>query len=288
MKKVKFLLIMFVFVIVFSSCQSSNTISFYSNASFLKVHTKEAHCFSFSLTLFSKNKMNKIDFINAEGLGFEQNELTVNITDITTDEVNRFKYKDFYAKSLLVEIKPIEKLDTISISAIILKVDNETHKITFTNSIEHEFSEGLIFSEDLEIRTIPNEFSSSVLEEGVNSSFVYEFSSQQDLTIEQIYCLDFFDAEISGIRIDDITIENASLPFEVKKGQNIAISILYKATDVTAMDYITTNLYFSYKTNQDVDSKENAVIVVFDPVYPIYNNNTSHINTIIDTLISEK
>ena len=285
MKKVGTLLALLIIISFLTSCNSNDILDFYSNASLVKVHSVEASTLSFSLTLFSKEKINNVDYISVEGLGFEPGDLSVEITDNTIDEVSLYKYKGLQAKCILVEIKPVTSLGKVTISALVIKVDNNIQKVSFPNYIQHEFADGIIYSEDLEIRVIPCDFASSVLGDAEDSTYVYQFAAQKDLRIEKVYCLDYFDIEVVGIRIDDTSIENVSLPYDVKKGQDVAIRIHFKPKNLTTADYVETNLYFTYKTNQEDDLKENSFIIVFDPVYPILNNDSSNINNIVDRLV---
>ena len=269
---------------LFTAC--NNNQDFYSNASFFKVNTKEETCLSFHLTMFSKKKIKVVEFLGAEGTGFEQGELTVNIIDSTIDEISNKKFKGFYAKTLLIEIMPNAELETITISAMLFNVDNENRKVSFSNNIKHEFSKGINFSEILEIRFIPVEFSSAAI--GNGSSFGYDFVAMENITLQDIYCLDFVNVRIVEIRIDDIAVENAALPFDVQEEQKVSIILIYETESLTEFDYAMTNLYFSFNTEQDSELRNNAFIIIFDPIYPIMNNDTSHIRNFIEKLIAEK
>jgi len=269
---------------VFSAC--NNNQDFYSTASLVKVNTKEENNLCFSLTMFSKKKIKNIDFLGAEGTGFEQGQLTVNIIDSTVDKISNKKFKGFYVKTLLIEILSNAELNTIIISAMLFNVDNENRKVSFSTDIKHEFSKGIYYSDILEIRFIPLEFSSVAI--GSGAPFGYDFVAKQNITLRDIYCLDFLDIHILEILIDDIAVDNAALPFEVQAGQKVSIILTYEAESLTEFDYTITNLYFSFNTEQDSELYYNTFVINFDQIYPIMNNDTSHIKSLIEKLIAEK
>ena len=93
-------------IFLFSGCSSGQreTADFMNNASNIFVNSKSLNTLSFRVALFSKQKIEKIDYVGIAGVNVNNNDYTVNIIDNNIDVLNSYKYKDLYIKYIMVEI----------------------------------------------------------------------------------------------------------------------------------------------------------------------------------------
>jgi hypothetical protein len=272
-------------IFLFSGCSSGQweTADFMNNASNVFVNSKSLNTLSFNVALFSKQKIEKIDYVGIAGVNVNNNDYTVNIIDNNIDVLNSYKYKDLYIKYIMVEIIAKGDVKNCTIKNIILNVDGVRQSLSFSTPVNHIFSEGDIFTEELQISVIPNEFPSSFIN-NEQEVVTYKFYATEDVVLQGIRLDNFLSVANVVYAIGEENPHSAHFPINVKKGETISISFSFTSDSANELSYVATNLYFDYLTKADNKKLFNSVSVVFDPVYPVFNNDATNINKIVDSL----
>ena len=183
----------------------------------------------------------------------------------------------------MVEITGKDNIKNCTFENLILNVDGVRQSLSFSTPVNHIFSEGNIFTEGLQISVIPNEFPSSFIN-NEQESVTYEFYATEDVVLQDIRFDDFLSVSDVIYAIGDEDAHNAEFPISVKKGETIRISFSFTSNSANELSYVATNIYFDYLTKSDNTKHFNSVFVVFDPVYPIIENDNTKINKIVDSL----
>ena len=236
-------------IFLFSGCSSGQreTADFMNNASNIFVNSKSLNTLSFNVALFSKQKIEKIDYVGIAGVNVNNNDYTVNIIDSNIDVLNSYKYKDLYIKYIMVEIIAKGDVENCTIKNIILNVDGVRQSLSFSTPVNHIFSEGNVFTEELQISVIPNEFPSSFInnEQGV---VTYKFYATEDVVLQGIRLDNFLSVANVVYAIGEENPHSAHFPINVKKGETISISFSFTSDSANELSYVATNLYFDYLT----------------------------------------
>lgn len=272
-------------IFLFSGCSSGQreTADFMNNASSIFINSKSLNTLSFNVALFSKQKIEKIDYVGIEGVNVNNNDYTVNIIDNNIDVLNSYKYKDLYIKYIMVEISAKDNIKNCTFENLILNVDGVRQSLSFSTPVNHIFSEGNIFTEELQISVIPNEIPSSFIN-NEQALVTYEFYATEDVVLQGIRIDDFLSVSNVIYAIGDKDAHNADFPISVKKGETIRISFSFTSDSANELSYVATNLYFDYLTKADNKKLFNSVLVVFDPIYPVFDGDTTNINKIVESL----
>lgn len=272
-------------IFLFSSCTSEQQeiANFMNTASNIFINSKSSDVLSFNVALFSKEKISQIDYIGLEGTNVNNDDYIVNIIDNNIDVLNSYKYKGLYIKYIMVEITGKDNIKNCTFENLILNVDGVRQSLSFSTPVNHIFSEGNIFTEGLQISVIPNEFPSSFIN-NEQESVTYEFYATEDVVLQDIRFDDFLSVSNVIYAIGDEDAHNAEFPISVKKGETIRISFSFTSNSANELSYVATNIYFDYLTKSDNTKHFNSVFVVFDPVYPIIENDNTKINKIVDSL----
>ncbi|HHZ02213.1 MAG TPA: hypothetical protein GX396_04655 [Tissierellia bacterium] len=186
----------------------------------------------------------------------------------------------------MLEITKKGAVQSCEFNNLVLNVDGERRDISFSTPVKHKFDEGNIFTEALQISVIPNEFASSYINNS-DAGATYEFNATEDLTIERIFFDDFLEPIDITYSINNAQSQSATFPITVKKGEQVKISFSFDSKKVDTNSYISTNLFFEYKTTNNATNIHNSVVVVFDPIYPIMDNDVKDIEQLIDVIISQ-
>jgi len=289
--KISCLILLVVVTITLSACFSS-TPEFGSNGSNVFVHTKSPDILSFQVALFSKSKIKNIEYIDIEGKSITgEEEFAVEILNNNVDELDSYKYRGLHITNVMIDISVEEtekEIDSYEISKIVLNIDGKQCEVILDTPIIHEISEngGNTFTEELRISVIPNEFSSRWLN-NPEQSVIYEFHATEELMINKVHFSDFVEATNITIALDDSEFKNAEFPIHVNQGQEVKIGMSFSSKVADQLSYVSTNLYFDYVTAKDNTERFNSAVVVFDPISPISDGDTSHIDTLIDSLFEE-
>ncbi len=272
-------------IFLFSSCtnRQQETADFMNTASNIFINSKSLDTLSFNVALFSERKIDKIDYIGIEGTNVNNDDYTVNLIDNNIDVLNSYKYKGLYIKYIMVEITAKDNIKNCTFENLILNVDGVRQSLSFSTPVNHIFSEGNIFSEELQISVIPNEFPSSFInnkQEGVT----YEFYATEDVVLQDIRFDDFLSVSNVIYAIGDEDAHNANFPISVKKGETIRISFSFISNSANELSYVATNIYFDYLTKFDNEKHFNSASIVFDPIYPVIENDNTNIDKIVDSL----
>lgn len=278
---ISFILIIFLFAGC-SGGQQENA-DFINNASNFFINSKSSDTLSFNVAFFSKRKIDKIDYIGIEGVNINNDDYIVNIIDNNIGALNSYKYKGLYIKYIMVEITAKDNIKNCAFENLILNVDGVRQSLKFSTPVNHIFSEGNIFAEELQISVIPNEFPSSFIN-NKQECVTYEFYATEDVELQGIRFDDFLSVSNVIYAIGDEDPHNADFPIDVKKGETIKISFSFTSNSANELSYVATNIYFDYLTKSDNEKLFNSVFIVFDPIYPIVENDTTNINKIIDSL----
>lgn len=282
-----------IFVItLFPACADSNsgnqnkTVDFSSNASEILINSKSPDVLSFNIALFSNKKISDVQYIGLEGININNADFNVEIIDNGTDALDGYKYKGLYTKCIMLEITKTGSTKSCEFNNIVLNVDGERRNISFSTPVKHQFIEGNIFTEVLQISVVPNEFASSYINNGEQGA-IYKFNATEDLTIESIFFDDFLEPLDVTYSINNAKSQNATFPIAVKKGQQIKIGFSFSSTKATTNSYISTNLFFEYKTTNNSTNLHNSAVVVFDPIYPLKDKDFTNIDKLIDAVIPQ-
>lgn len=287
MKKLSLGIAMIFALLFLTSCNwSVPQQAFYYNSSQIYVHSESEDNLTFDIAVFSKEKLSEVKGVGIESTTNESEDFLITITDQTVDQLKKHRYKGLYTNVLSVELKPQNKVKECVINRLILNLNGQPQKIEFKTPIRHKFSGGNKFTEELRPAVIPNDFSSSFINQ-TNELFIYEFNASQNITLTKISCLDFLKIHGLTIWINDIKTDHANLPLEIKSGQNVKLGFNYTGNTLTEMDYVATNLKIEYTKGSDNTPLSNEVFLIFHPIYPIENNDYSHIDKMIHSIIKE-
>ncbi len=288
MKKlsVKGLLLLLILVTICSCAGGKAKKDFYSNASELLVNSANEDVLSFGFTLFTKTKVSKVECIGLDGPGINYQDYNVEILDNNVDQLNEYRYRGLYVQTLLITITPRVSIEKCNITRIHLNVDGEKHKVDFPNPLIHDFTYGNIFTEELRIAIIPNEFPSSFINDS-EQLMTYMFTATEDVVLEEIACTDFLELTDFLIRENGVLVENSAFPVSFSAGSDVDISFRYTSDLANECSYVATNLIFKYREALNNEELINMVQLIFDPIYPISDDNTSPLDHLIDRLISD-
>jgi len=280
----KVLLLLFILVTVCSCAGGEAKEDFYSNASELLVNSASEGVLSFGFTLFTKTKIYKVECIGLDGPGINYQDYNVEVLDNNVDQLNEYRYKGLYVQTLLITITPRVSIEKCNITRIHLNVDGEKHKVDFPHPLIHDFTYGNFFTEELRIAIIPNEFPSSFINDS-EQQLTYMFTATEDVVLEEIACTDFLELTDFLIRENGVLVGDSAFPVSFSAGSDVDISFRYTSDLANECSYVATNLIFKYRKASNNEELVNMVQLIFDPIYPISDNNTSPLDHLIDCLI---
>jgi len=254
---------------------------FLTNSSHVYINTECSSAVSFHLALFSKQKIHEIKFAGLEGNDIYNESLDVDIYQNDSDIINSYKYQGYHLKYIMIEIKPnSDEVIDCNFERIALNVDGVIRKISFTKPVEHKFSGGNIFTEPLQISVVPNDMPSAYIND-TSQYVIYEFLATEDIMLQEIRFSDFIYPANVTYTIDGSESMEAVFPISVSKGQRLKISFSFMSETADKFSYVTNNIYFDYLTESGM-SFYNSAVIVFDPIFPILDNNLSPIRTLYD------
>lgn len=275
-------------LIAFSACvKDAGSNEFMTNASHVFVTSTSPNSFSFNLALFTKEPIGKVECLGLEGESINSSDYSVSVIDNNTDLLNNYSYKGWHIKYCMIEITAAEGVERCSFERIVLNIDGTAQKVSFTRPIEHVYSEGNVFSDVLRISVFPNEFPSSFINDESQSA-VFEFYAVEDISLNGIRFDDHLQASEAVYSIDNSEPIRAEFPIELKKGQTIRIALSLGSDTLGHADYVITNVYFEFTKAFDNARSRCGGVVVFDPIYPIMGSDVSGIDSMIDTILSER
>ncbi len=279
------LMTLILIISILSACSNENQITddFLSTAPNVFINSKCSDVLSFNIALFSKKKINQIDYIGLEGANIINDDYNVNIIDNNIDALNTYEYKGLYIKYIMVEIKCKNNTKKCNFDNLIINVDGVRKSLHFSTPVNHQFTEGNVFTEGLQMLVMPNEFPSNFINND-QESVTYEFYATEDVVLQDIYFEDFLSISNVIYAIGDEDAHNAKFPINIKKGNTIRISLSFSSESANALSYLATNIYFYYLTKSNNEKHFNSAFVVFDPIYPLSENDNTNINKIIDSL----
>lgn len=271
------------FLVSSCSMKYQSTAQVLSTASNIFVNTKSPDVCSFNVALFSKHKINQIDYVSLGSRDISDEDYTVNIVDNNIDVLDAYQYKGMYIKNIIVEIKCKKPNINASFEHLVLNVDGINYTLQFSAPVTHHFMEGIVFSDKLQIMVFPNEFPANFINDN-QASVVYEFCATEDIELQDIYFDDYLSASNVMYAIGDEPPCEAKFPIRVKKDEELKLYLSFSAESDLGLSYISTNIYFEYLVESSNERCFNSGVVTFDPIYPILDNDTSHIDKIIDGL----
>lgn len=287
MKKNIAMLLICICILTMVSCRSNDAKGeFYTNSNSILVNTHSSGCLSFSLLLFTKDKIKSIEYVGLEGNNIDWKNYNVNIIDSTIKEISSYKYKGLYTKVLTIEITPKNSSSDISFSSLKLNVNGTIRKIEFKTPPKNIYSGGNSFTDYLQPAVLPNDFNISFINNN-NQSLIYEFNTTVPIELTSIECVDFLSISDINIWINNIRLENTALPIHIENNKNVKIGLHYNGKNISDASYLSTNIYFRFINNSDGKKYSNSALLTFDPVYPIHDNDLSSINNIIDEIIKK-
>lgn len=290
MNKKLWIMILFATYILISCSQISSNddmLDLYSNTEKVLISSENESSLSFEFTLFTKRKVKKFASLGLEGINVEN--LNIEMIDNTIDKIKNHKYKNYYTTVFMVTITPTEELiDEIEINKLSLNIDGEGIKVEFTTPIAHSFKGGNIFTHDFIPYIMPNDISSLVITS--DSELIYQFEAKKDIQLENIYAKDYLTPTISMINIGgNIFDEKIPYPISIPANTMVEISLQFRGNEPTIdeLNYISTNLFFEYTTNESSIKQTNEVVVFINPIYPILDD-LNRVESYIDSFIYNK
>lgn len=256
----------------------------YSNAEKVLISTEDESSLSFEFTLFSKNKIKEYGYLGLEGTNIEN--LDVEINDNTIDTIKNNKYRNYYTTVLMVTVMPKQQvIQDIEINKLVFSVNGDANNVEFTTPIVHSFKGGNIFTQDFIPYIMPNDMSSKAIV-GENE-FIYQFEVKKDIQLEKVYAKDFLTSSISKMNIGGNSVENGiEYPISIFANTVVELALQFSGNESTIneLNYIATNLFFEYTTNENSERQANEVVIFLNPIYPIQDD----LNTVehyIDTYL---
>ena len=183
----------------------------------------------------------------------------------------------------MIEIIQKNGVNHCAFQKLILNVDGTRQTLSFDTPVNHEFSDGNVFTKALQISVVPNEFPSEFINDNQQSAS-YEFEATEDLTLQKIRFNDFLSSSNVVYSIDDGISQNTNFPISLKKGQKIKITFSFMSELANNLSYLTSNIYFDYITDNDNVEHFNSAVIVFDPIYPLNDNDMSNVNKLIESI----
>jgi hypothetical protein len=288
------LVIITLMIAALCACASSSLggpgsdVEFGSNASKVFVNTNTAGRISFSVALFSNEKITNVSYVSLRGADVNSNAMKVELMDNGTDELSGKKFEGLYVKNILVDIVPNESVKSCDFNTIVLDVDGTRRDIVFDTPIKQEFGDGgNVFSEALASFAIANNFSSRFINDSTQTP-IYEFAATEDLTITGIRFESFLEPTNITCSIDGSDFQARDFPIDVKKGESVKFEFSVKSEKATSQSYVTTILYFDYVTKKDNAKSFSSAVVEYDPIYPLSDGDTSSVTTLINSLDLKK
>ncbi len=284
-KKLLSVIVLLVVCFLFSACsmEHQSTAQFLSTSSNIFVNTKSPNVCAFNVALFSDHKINQVDYVFLESPDISSEDYTVDIVNNNIDVLDTYQYQGFYIKNIMVEIRCEKPIENSSFESLILNVDGTNHTLHFSTPVTHHFVEGIVFSDKLQIMVFPNEFPSNFINDK-QASAVYEFYATEDIALQDIYFDDFLSASNVMYAIGNEPPREAEFPIHVKKDEKLNLYLSFTSESDYDLSYVSTNIYFDYLAESSNERYFNSGVVTFDPIYPILDNDTSHIDKIIDSL----
>lgn len=290
-RKLRLLATILLLVVAFSSCTNETIIDeqtkdFVCNTSNILIHSTASNSFSFNVALFSKERIKKVEFIGFEGESIDNDNFNVNIIDNNIEVLDDYEYKGYHIKYVMIEITNNSSAEICNFDTLLLNVDGIRRTLSFDTPINHTFQEGNVFTDKLQISVIPNEFPSDFINSETQSA-TYEFYATEDVILQQVRFEDFLTPCNIIYGINDDEAQTAEFPIYVNKGDKLRISFSIMSELANSSSYLTTNIYFDYLSKTDNTNYYNSAIVIYDPVYPLKDNDTSNIDNLIDSLIKQ-
>lgn len=250
---------------------------FYDNGKYISVDV-QADVISFNLALLTKDKVKEVNYLSLGGEDVSPTDFSGEIDANMVEQIENYHYRDLYFSYWLVTVTPNEEVTTAEINNMNISVDGEKRKIEFATPIKFSFGSGTKFSGALEASVVPNEFSSSFIDN--TQTCIYTWNATEKLKITDIKANAFIEPHIKSINEEKIESDKTS---EKELSGPVTAEIVFKPLVECKFQSICTTMTVKYETEKGED--EFRTPLVFDPVYPISEEKPDNIKLLMDEII---
>ncbi|MCI8409281.1 MAG: hypothetical protein HFJ09_08450 [Lachnospiraceae bacterium] len=250
---------------------------FYDNGKYISVDV-QADVISFNLALLTKDKVKEVNYLSLGGEDVSPTDFSGEIDANMVEQIENYHYRDLYFSYWLVTVTPNEEVTTAEINNMNISVDGEKRKIEFSTPIKFSSGSGTKFSGALEASVVPNEFSSSFIDN--TQTCIYTWNATEKLKITDIKANAFIEPHIKFINEEKIESDKTS---EKELSGSVTAEIVFKPLVECKFQSICTTMTVKYETEKGED--EFRTPLVFDPVYPINEEKSDNIKLLMDEII---
>lgn len=283
MRKIRSFIIVVLMILLTAVTGCSKKINdYYDNSEYIRIDVSSGDVLCFDIAFFTKEKMQTVEFVGFEGEGFGSNSFDVTVINNSLDMYGDIPYRELYCSDWMLECKNGDNAAECTISAMVLKLNGESKKITFDEPLKYRAGEGNdMFSGKLVFSMFANEFASSIINSG--DPALYCFQAKENVTLKEIKAGAGLDVKVSVFLNDDLNTEY-SLPLKIKAGTKVTMNVTYTSETLNKFNYVLTNLYMLYST--EGEEYTGKAVIVFSPTSPV-DENLEKIYTYIDDVIGD-
>ncbi len=238
-------------------------------------------CCIFLLALFSKQKIHEIKFAGLEGNDIYNESLDVDIYQNDSDIINSYKCQGYHLKYIMIEIKPnsVEVIDC-NFERIALMLTVLFARYHSRNLLNTNFPEAIYLQNRFKYQFVPNDMPSAYIND-TSQYVIYEFLATETLCYKKSDFPILYILRMSLIRSMASESMEAVFPISVSKGQRLKISFSFMSETVDKFSYVQI-IFTLIISQRAVMSFYNSAVIVFDPIFPILDNDLSPIRTLYD------
>lgn len=240
-------LILCVMLIGCGQKNTTNVNEFYDNGKFICVDV-QADVISFNLALLTKNKIKEVNYLSVGGEDVSPTEFSGEINANMVELIENYHYRGLYFSYWMVTVTPNKKITTAEINNMNISVDGEKKKIEFATPIKFVSGSGTKFSGALEAATVPNEFSSSFIDN--TQTCVYTWNATNKLKITDIKANAFIKPHIKSINQESI---ESDLTSEKEVSGDVTAEVVFEPLQECKIQSICTTMTVNYETEQGED-----------------------------------
>lgn len=279
MKK-NMVIIFLLLCVMLTGCEKKNTTEvneFYDNGKYISVDV-QADVMSFNLALLTKDKVKEVNYLSVGGEDVSPTDFSGEIDANMVELIENYHYRDLYFSYWLVTVTPNKEVTTAEINNMNISVDGEKRKIEFATPIKFSSGSGTKFSGALEASVVPNEFSSSFIDN--TQTCIYTWNATDKLKITDIKANAFIEPHIKTINKESMESDTTS---EKEVSGEVTAEVVFKPLLECKFQSICTTMTVSYETEKGKD--EFRTPLVFDPIYPINDEKTDNIKVFMDEIV---
>lgn len=240
MKKRIVILFLFPSLIILPCCGGQGQ-AFLWDASSVKYDVTGSKTFGFNITLATKNKNDKNEFLQC--FGENVTGLAVTFQDDTFEKLKGKKYNGYDTR--LLGFQCDTENDYVCIEGVSLSLNGETIQINFATPLEHHVAETMDADEVI-CTFAPTYISTHTYTE---TDYTYSFNIEEPITIQSFSFHAFLQFQNIKILVNETEIGDFSTPVHLKKGDQVKLEERYHPTaeiEIDAYDNIYCNAVLTY------------------------------------------